>query len=211
MPGCHDHCHANTQPPSTTYRKVLWFALVMNLLMFVVEVVAGFGADSTSLLADSVDFFGDAANYGVSLFVLGMGVATRARASLLKGFSMACFGVGILVVMAYNIYSGNQPEHLTMGVIATLALLTNVLVAVALYRFREGDSNMRSVWLCSRNDAIGNVAVLGAAFAVAYLGNLWPDVIVALFMAGLALVSAREVILQARSELRGQKAVLSDN
>lgn len=208
MSGCHDHCHVESTPPSRTYRRVLWFALVANLLMFLVEVVAGFEADSTSLLADSVDFFGDAANYGVSLFVLGMGMTARARASLLKGFSMAMFGVGILIVSSYNVYVGNQPEHLTMGVIAVLALVTNVLVAVALYRFREGDSNMRSVWLCSRNDAIGNVAVLGAAIAVAYLGNLWPDVLVAVFMAILALISAREVIVQALGELRDDKAVL---
>lgn len=208
MSGCHDHCHVETSPPSKAYRKVLWFALISNLLMFLVEVIAGFGADSTSLLADSVDFFGDAANYGVSLFVLSMGVVARAKASLLKGASMASFGVGILIVSGYNIYVGTQPEHFTMGAIAILALITNVAVALALYRFREGDSNMRSVWLCSRNDAIGNVAVFGAAVAVAQVGNLWPDVMVAAFMAILALVSAREVISQALGELRDEKRIL---
>ncbi|MDX1670000.1 MAG: cation transporter [Limnobacter sp.] len=207
MSGCHDHCHVETEPPSERYRKVLWFALLANLAMFVVEVVAGFGADSVSLLADAVDFFGDAANYGVSLFVLGMGLSARAKATLLKGFSMAAFGVGILGVAVYNVYTNQTPEHLTMGFIAILALVTNVAVAVMLYSFREGDSNMRSVWLCSRNDAIGNVAVIIAAAAVAFWGNLWPDVIVAVFMAGLAITSAKSVIQQALGELRQGKAV----
>lgn len=208
MPCCdHDHCETGSKPVSPTYRKVLWFALLSNFAMFGVEVVSGFEANSVSLLADALDFFGDAANYGVSLFVLGMSLQARAKASLLKGASMALFGVGVLVMSVHNLMAGDVPEHLTMGTVAILALITNVAVALALYRFREGDSNMRSVWLCSRNDAIGNVAVMLAAVAVAFTGTLWPDLLVAVFMAVLALGSSKSVIRQAMGELSQESMV----
>lgn len=170
--------------------------------MFFVEVIAGVSAGSVSLMADALDFFGDAANYGVSLFVLGMAVTARAKASLLKGFSMAGFGIGVLAFTVHNYIKGEVPEPITMGVIAMLALIANVAVALMLYRWREGDSNMRSVWLCSRNDAIGNVAVALAAVSVGVTGTYWPDLIVATLMAVLALTASRAVIVQALSELR---------
>src|SRR5690606_32998692 len=163
---------------------------------------AGLAAGSVSLQADALDFFGDAANYGVSLAVLGMALAWRARASLLKGFSMAVFGVWVLAHTIFNLVTGVVPEPMTMGVIGTAALAVNLGVALLLYRYREGDSNMRSVWLCTRNDALGNLAVLAAALGVFGTGAGWPDLIVASVMAALALTSSAQVTRHALQELR---------
>jgi Co/Zn/Cd efflux system component len=201
--------HCCPPPPaaplaSPRYRRVLWVALIVNLAMFLVEVVAGWQAGSVSLLADAVDFFGDAANYGLSLLVLDMALQWRARAALVKGASMAAFGVFVLAKAGWSAASGVVPEPLTMGVVGLLALVANVGVAALLYAWREGDSNMRSVWLCTRNDAIGNLAVLAAALGVFGTGSAWPDLGVAAVMAVLALTAARSVIEQARAELRGE-------
>lgn len=193
----------NTQP-AKGYRKILWLALIINFGMFVVEIASGFQASSVSLLADSLDFLGDAANYGISLWVLGMAVTWRAKASLFKAFSMLVFGCGVLVMAVWHALNGVVPEAQTMGVIGTLALLANLLTAALLYAYREGDSNMRSVWLCTRNDAIGNIAVLIAALGVFGTGSAWPDLIVATVMACLAITSAYQVTIQARDELKGQ-------
>jgi Co/Zn/Cd efflux system component len=201
---CHHH-NACTPPPasqSLRYRRVLWAALLINAAMFVVELAGGLQSGSVSLLADAVDFFGDAANYGVSLFVLDLALSWRARAALLKGWCMAAFGIFVLGRAAWSAAVSTVPEAVTMGAIGTLALLANVAVAVMLYAWREGDANMRSVWLCSRNDALGNFAVMAAALGVLGTGSAWPDLVVAAFMAVLALVSARSVIRQAREELR---------
>ena len=159
-----------------------------------------------SLLADAVDFFGDAANYGIALLVLGMALRWRARAALLKGISMGAFGVFVLGRAAWSAASGTVPEPVTMGAIGALALLANVSVAAMLYAWREGDANMRSVWLCSRNDAIGNLAVMAAALGVFGTGSAWPDLVVATVMGGLALSAAHTVIRQARAELRTEPA-----
>lgn len=198
----HDHGHAAAAAARPAYRRVLWVALWVNAAMFLVEVVAGLQAGSVSLLADAVDFFGDAANYGVSLAVLGMAVAWRARAALLKGLSMGAFGVFVVGKAAWVAHGGTVPEPLTMGVVGALALAANLGVALLLYAWREGDANMRSVWLCTRNDAIGNVAVLAAAAGVFGTGSAWPDLVVALVMGTLALSAARSVVAQARAELR---------
>jgi Co/Zn/Cd efflux system component len=182
---------------------VLWIALAINLGMFGVELAAGWGAGSASLMADAVDFFGDAANYGVSLFVLSLGLAARARTALLKGLTMGGYGLYVLGQAAWNGWHGVIPQAQTMGIVGALALTANVSVAVMLYAYRTGDANMRSVWLCSRNDAIGNIAVLLAAVGVLGTGTAWPDLIVAIGMAVLGLTAAREVIAQARQELAG--------
>ena len=187
---------------SQRYRRILWIALVANLAMFLVEIGAGVRASSVSLLADSLDFLGDAANYGISLWVLGMGVVMRARASLFKALCMLAFGIGIIGVALWHLIQGDIPSAPTMGVIGTLALLTNLGVAALLYAYREGDSNMRSVWLCTRNDALGNLAVLAAAIGVFGTGSAWPDLLVAGIMAFLAISAALQVIRQARGELR---------
>lgn len=188
--------------PGSRFRRVLWVALLLNLAMFLVEVISGLGANSTSLLADGIDFAGDAANYALSLAVLSMSLAWRARAAMIKGLTMGAFGVFILGKAAWVAFASDVvPEPVTMGVVAALALAVNVLVAVMLYAFRAGDANMRSVWLCSRNDAIGNIAVGIAALGVFGTGTAWPDLLVACLMALLALTAAAGVARQARREL----------
>ena len=187
-------------PPG--YRRVLWIALVVNALMFLLEVGGGVASGSVSLLADAIDFFGDAANYALSLAVLAMGAVARARAALFKAATMMLFGVAVLGRAAWGAWSGVPPQPLTMGVVGTLALAANVGVALLLYAYREGDANMRSVWLCTRNDAIGNVAVLLAAVGVFGTGTRWPDLLVATVMAVLALAAGLSVVRQARRELQ---------
>lgn len=205
---CNDHSctDSNTNEISERYRKVLWIALIVNATMFVVEIVAGIGAQSASLLADAIDFFGDALNYGMSIVALGLAAVWRSRVAYAKGVSMRIYGVGVIGFAVWNAASGVVPEAKTMGIIGTLALAANVGVALLLYRFREGDANMRSVWLCTRNDAIGNVAVLLAALGVLGTGSGWPDFIVAALMGSLALLAAATVIRKAREELRTMAA-----
>ena len=195
------HSHNNNNADSPRYRRILWAALIINLAMFAIEIGAGFRSGSTSLLADAIDFFGDAANYGVSLAVLSAGVVLRARAALLKGVCMMAFGLFVLGRAAWMYHLGGTPEALTMGGIGLLALVANVTVAAMLYAYRTGDANMRSVWLCSRNDAIGNIAVMLAALGVVGTGSAWPDLLVACGMALLALIGGWSVIKQARSEM----------
>jgi Co/Zn/Cd efflux system component len=199
----HGHHHGELPhgPIPPGYRRVLWIALVVNALMFLVEVGGGLSAGSVSLLADAIDFFGDAGNYALSLAVLSLGVVARARAALFKAATMVLFGIAVLGRALWGVYGGTAPEPLTMGLIGTLALAANVGVAMLLYAYREGDANMRSVWLCTRNDAIGNLAVLLAAVGVFGTGTRWPDLLVAAVMAGLALAAGLSVVRQARREL----------
>ena len=202
------HSHNNSgNANSPRYRKILWAALIINLAMFGIEIGAGFRSGSTSLLADAIDFFGDAANYGVSLAVLSAGVVLRARAALLKGVCMMAFGLFVLGRAAWMYSLGGTPEAFTMGSIGLLALIANVAVAAMLYAYREGDANMRSVWLCSRNDAIGNIAVMLAALGVLGTGRAWPDLLVAAGMAILALAGGWSVIKHALGEIRYAKTV----
>jgi Co/Zn/Cd efflux system component len=203
MSAHHNHHHTDDKSASSPrYRKILWAALIINLAMFGIEIGAGFQSGSTSLLADAIDFFGDAANYGVSLAVLSAGVVLRARAALLKGACMIAFGLFVLGRAAWMFSQGGTPEALTMGSIGLLALVANVAVAAMLYAYREGDANMRSVWLCSRNDAIGNIAVMLAALGVLGTGSAWPDLLVASGMAVLALVGGWSVTRQALDEIK---------
>jgi Co/Zn/Cd efflux system component len=198
----HDHGHGgHLHVAAPGYRRVLWIALVVNALMFGVEIAAGLAADSVSLLADAIDFFGDAANYGLTLAVLGMGLSWRAWAAVAKALSMLAFGGVVLGRALWSASQGLTPEPMTMGVIGSLALAANLGVAMLLYAFREGDANMRSVWLCTRNDAIGNIAVLAAALGVFGTGTAWPDLAVAAVMASLAIGSGWSVMRQARREL----------
>ena len=197
-------CQCSPEPAvpksNSKFRTALWIALIINLAMFIVELIGGSYAHSSALWADSLDFFGDSVNYGVSLAVLGASLYWRATFALLKGLSMMLFG---LVVMGKTIYAyiqGIPPEAITMGVIGILALIANMIAAGVLYAFRDGDSNMQSVWLCSRNDAIGNVAVIFAAVGVFGTGSLLPDLIVASVMATLGLTAGYQVIQKARKE-----------
>lgn len=197
------HCcnHDSPPQPDPKYRRILWIALIVNFVMFAIELVFSQRANSVSLLADSIDFLGDAANYGISIWVLAMSVRTRARASLLKAASMGLFGVGVLAHAIWNAITGVVPDAHTMTFVGLLALAANLGVAWLLYAYRNGDSNMRSVWLCTRNDALGNIAVVFAAIGVFGTGTNWPDLIVAAIMATLALTAATQVIKHARQEL----------
>ena len=206
---CHDcqsHDHGSHRAPPPGYRRVLWIALLINALMFGVEIVAGLSSGSVSLLADAIDFFGDTANYGVTLAVLSLGLVWRARAALLKSASMLVFAGAVLARAIWSMSQGLAPEPLTMGLIGALALAANLGVAALLYAFRSGDANMRGVWLCTRNDAIGNVAVMLAALGVFGTGTAWPDLAVAIVMAGLAIGSGWSVMSQARRELAWRPA-----
>ena len=174
--------------------------------MFAVELTAGIAGGSKALQADALDFFGDAANYAISLGVAGMALAWRARAALLKGATLAALGLYVLFATAWAAMHGDVPRAEIMGAIGVAALVANMVVAVMLFRFRTGDANMRSVWICSRNDAIGNVAVVAAAAGVFGIGTAWPDLIVAALMAGLGLWGGAQIVRQARGELANSDA-----
>jgi Co/Zn/Cd efflux system component len=199
---CSGGCASARQAVDPRYRRILWIALVVNALMFGVELAGGLTSNATELLADAVDFLGDAGNYALSLLVLGSAAVWRSRTALFKGMTMAAYGVFVLGKAAWHIVSGPVPEPVLMGSIGLAALVANGTVALLLYAYRDGDANMRSVWLCTRNDAIGNVAVMLAALGVFGTQSGWPDIGVALVMGCLALSAARQVIKQARSEIR---------
>lgn len=199
---CESACGSETAKADPRWRRVLWVALIVNAGMFLVEMSAGAAADSRALQADALDFLGDAANYAVSLAVVGMALAWRARAALLKSLFMLGFAGWVFGNAAWAVVNGASPDPATMGIVGVLALAANVAVALLLYRYRTGDANMRSVWICSRNDAIGNAAVMLAALGVFGTGSALPDLAVAAIMALLALFGGMQVFRQARDELR---------
>jgi Co/Zn/Cd efflux system component len=177
MACCHDdHCSAPKPLDSPQWRRALWIALAVNAGCFLAEMVAGLAAGSASLQADALDFFGDAANYAISLGGAGMALAWRARAALVKGGTLIVFALWVLASTAWHALHGTLPQAEVMGAVGVAALAANAGVALMLYRFRGGDANMRSVWICSRNDAIGNAAVVLAAAGVFGTGTGWPDV-----------------------------------
>jgi Co/Zn/Cd efflux system component len=184
------------------YKRVLWAVLGINAAMFVVEVGAGLAAGSASLQADALDFLGDAANYGISLFVVGMALRYRASAALAKGASMALFGLWVVGTVVWHAWHGTLPNAFTMGAVGVAALAANAASFGLLWAYRHGDANMRSAWICTRNDVLGNLAVLFAAAGVFGTGTGWPDVIVAAIMAVLALQGATTVVRQSLHELR---------
>lgn len=200
--GCCSGGCASSPPVDRTYRRVLWIALCVNAGMFLLELVAGAAAGSASLQADALDFLGDAANYAISLVVLGMALSWRARAALLKGLSLGVLGLWVAGQTAWNAAHQTIPQAEVMGVVGVLALIANVACALMLYLHRHGDANRRSVWICSRNDAIANLAVLAAAGGVFGTGAGWPDVVVAGIMAVLAVSGAMQIVRQALAELR---------
>jgi Co/Zn/Cd efflux system component len=204
MAGCceHDGCSSHKALSSPQWRLVLWVALAVNAGMFLAEIAVGVAAGSASLEADAIDFLGDAANYAISLGVAGMALNWRARAALFKGYSMALLGAAVLVSTAWHAYAGTVPQAETMGIVGVIALIANAAVALMLFRFRSGDANMRSVWICSRNDAIGNLAVLAAAAGVFGTGTGWPDLIIAAIMATLGMSGGWQIVRQAAGELR---------
>ncbi|MGI4942636.1 MAG: cation transporter [Janthinobacterium lividum] len=203
MPCCHDATCASARPvlDSPRWRRALWIALAVNAGFFLAEIAAGAAVGSAALQADALDFLGDAANYAISLGVVGLALAWRSRAALLKGWTLIVLALWVLGSTAWHAWFGTLPRAGVMGVVGTAALLANGSVALMLYRFRSGDANMRSVWVCSRNDAIGNLAVVLAAAGVFGTGTGWPDLIVAAIMGGLGLSGGLSIVRQARGEL----------
>ena len=195
-------CDPTPQAPKIgQQRNILGVVLAINLIMFAVEIGAGWRAQSLALQADALDFLGDSANYAVALFVLGRSLAWRAGTALAKGAVMLGFGVFLAGASAYHALTGSAPEAAVMGVVGGLALAANVACALMLFGFRGADANLRAVWLCSRNDAIGNLAVLAAAAGVVLSGTAWPDLLVGLVLAALAVWAGLSVMRQARAEL----------
>jgi Co/Zn/Cd efflux system component len=203
---CDDDCCSAAEQllNSPAWRRTLWMALVLNGGMFMAEIGAGVAAGSSSLQADSLDFLADAGNFAISLSVTGMALGWRARAAFVKGSSLFALGLWVAGTTAVHAYYGTLPKAEVMGVVGLIALITNATVALMLYRFSGGDANMRSAWICSRNDSIGNLAVLLAAAGVFGTGRGWPDVIVASIMAALALSGGWQVIRHSLLELRSE-------
>ncbi len=204
----HDHDHHDAGV-SRSVRRVLWTVLAINIAMFLVEVGAGVAAGSASLQADALDFLGDAANYGISLFVIGMAIRYRAGAAFAKGLSMGAFGLWVIATVVWHAYAGTLPSAVTMSAVGVAGLAANAASFGLLWAYRSGDSNMRSAWICTRNDVLGNLAVLAAAAGVLGTRAGWPDLIVALVMAGLALQGAVAVIRQSLDELRHRPAAVA--
>jgi Co/Zn/Cd efflux system component len=194
-------CRTPEAGKDISYRRVLWIALLANAAMFLVELAASIYSGSSALAADAADFLGDSANYALSLGALALGGVWVSRVALLKGLAMSFYGIGVLAYASYRAWLGVPPEPFTMGAVGLLAFAVNFGVAALLYRFREGDANMRSVWLCTRNDVIANLLVIAAALGVLGTGTVWPDVAVAAVLAGLGLTSGASVMRQARTEL----------
>jgi Co/Zn/Cd efflux system component len=208
---CCQHCDiVDPHRDNPAYRRVLWLVLAINALMFAVEIGAGLAAGSASLQADALDFLGDAGNYAISLFVVGMALRYRAAAALAKGITMGALGLWVLAATGWHVWHETLPQAITMGAVGLAALAANAASFGLLWRHRGGDANMRSAWLCTRNDVVGNLAVLLAAVGVFGTGTGWPDVIVACIMASLALQGAFVVIRQSSDELRtaGRAAAL---
>ena len=201
---CNSSCSSKKPVVDKRYRRVLAIALIVNLGMFGVELIAGLGAASVSLLADAVDFLGDAGNYALSLFVLGLAPVWRSRTALVKGLTMGAYGIFVMGHALWSLSTGVVPAPMTMGLVGLLALAANGAVGMLLYAYRDGDANMRSVWLCTRNDMIGNVAVMLAALGVFGTRSGWPDIVVAAIMATLALRASATVVAQSRRELRAE-------
>jgi len=206
---CHN-CHDDDpQRGNPAYRRVLWIVLAINAVMFAVEIGAGLTAGSASLQADALDFLGDAGNYAISLLVVGMALRYRATAALAKGGTMALFGLWVLGITGWHAWHGTLPQAFTMGVAGFTALAANAASFGLLWGHRGGDANMRSAWICTRNDALGNLAVLLTALGVFGTGTGWPDVLVAAIMASLALQGASMVIQQARIELQSPRRTIA--
>ena len=198
-----DCCEKNAfDGASRAYKRALIAVILINAVMFCVEMTAGVLSGSQALKADALDFAGDTATYSLSLFVLGAPLQTRARASLIKGGSLAVIAITVLALTVFRVFNGGAPEAGTMGVIGALALIANLTSLAILVKWRDGDSNVRSVWLCSRNDSIGNVGVIAAGGLVALTGSAWPDLMVAALLATLFMRSAMAIISQALNELR---------
>ena len=207
MGACCDHEQHDFDGMSSDYQRRLWIVIAINAVMFVVEMVMGHLAGSRALQADALDFLGDTLTYGISLAVIGASLRIRATAALAKGFSLLAMGLWVFGSTIYSIFVLGTPQAEVMGIVGFLALLANVASVLLLINYKDGDANVRSVWLCSRNDAIGNVAVMIAALGVWGTSTGWPDLIVAGIMAALFLSSAVQILTQAWREWRLQEVM----
>lgn len=203
--GCCGH-QAKFDGVSDDYRRRLWLVIAINAAMFFVEMTAGALSGSQALKADALDFAADAATYGLSLAVIGASLRLRAQAALAKGVSLFLMALWVFGSTAWNVLVLGLPQAEVMGVIGFLALAANLASVLILVAYKDGDANVRSVWLCSRNDAIGNVAVMAAALGVWGTATAWPDLIVAAIMAGLFLWSSAQILGQSLAELREEKS-----
>jgi len=199
---CHDHCEVSFDGQSAAYKRILWVVVAINGGMFLTELIGGALAQSMALQADALDFLGDTLTYAASLIVIGMAAHIRANVAIVKGLSLAVMGVVVLGLTVHKTVFQGAPDAFVMSGIGVAALIANAATVVLLLKYRSGDANVRSVWLCSRNDAIGNVAVILAAGAVAWTGTPWPDLLVAVGMASLFLHSATLILRQALRERR---------
>lgn len=201
MAGC---CSGNTNfdGMSKHYKRILWWVIAINGIMFLIEMSAGIGAQSQALQADALDFLGDTLTYGISLWAIGKSMTLRSNVALFKGVSLLIMALWVFGSTLYHFFVVSSPDAATMGSIALLAFSANVASVLLLMRYKEGDANVRSVWLCSRNDAIGNLVVLVAASGVWFSGSAMPDLVVAFILAGLFSSSAWQIIKQAQAEKR---------
>lgn len=203
MAGC---CggNSNFDGMNDSYKRILWWIIAINGVMFLVEMSAGIGAQSQALQADALDFLGDTLTYGISLWVIGKSISLRSNVALFKGYSLLVMALWVFSSTLYRFFVLSSPDATTMGAIALLAFTANVVSVLLLMRYKDGDANVRSVWLCSRNDAIGNLVVLVAASGVWFSGSAIPDLVVAFILASLFLSSAWQIIQQAKQEKRQQ-------
>ncbi|MDH3702366.1 MAG: cation transporter [Alphaproteobacteria bacterium] len=187
---------------TASYRRALWLVAGLNLGMGIVESMSGYFAGSQALKADALDFLGDGVITGLGLVALNWGARPRARAALMQGLFLGLMGLGVFAATLYRVFVIQLPEVVLMGSLGLIALVVNVACAVILLRYREGDANVRAVWLFSRNDAVGNAAVVVAALFVAATGSPWPDLVTAAAIAGLFIHSAIKIIGSALGELK---------
>jgi Co/Zn/Cd efflux system component len=213
MAGCceHEACASSAGAKADpVWRRCLWIALGVNAAMFLAEIAAGFAAGSSALQADALDFLGDSVTYAISLGVAGLALSIRARAAFLKGASLMVLGLWVAGSAGWRAWSGDAPPQAdVMGLVGLVALIANAGVALMLFRFRRGNADMRSVWICSRNDAIGNIAVMLAALGVFGTGTRWPDVLVAAIMAALSVTGGWSIMRQAVRELRTTRRTMT--
>jgi cation diffusion facilitator family transporter len=198
---CHDHSHdLKFDPNNIAFKRVLWLALILNLSMFFIEVFFGVLSQSLALRADAIDFLGDALNYFVTLFLIDKSLKAKSTVSITKAIFMLTFAFWVLGEAIYRFFQDELPDAFTMSWVGGLALAVNAVVAFMLFKYKDGDSNMQSVWLCSRNDALGNLAIIIASAGVYWWGTKWPDLIVALVMATLAVTAAIQILKLAFNE-----------
>lgn len=206
------HDHAPFDGMSETYKRRLWLVIAINAAMFAVEMTAGQLARSQALQADALDFFADAVTYGISLAVIGASLKTRSMAAAGKGVSLFLMGLFVFGSTLYRVFYQGVPEAPLMGAVGFLALAANLASVLLLMNYKDGDANVRSVWLCSRNDAIGNVIVMIAALGVWGTATAWPDLIVAVIMAGLFLYSSVQILSQSYAEWKqGEPVTLTSS